>query len=260
MPGSRRGPKRPSLIDRALASGKQLPSWSPKGGRLPPGRSIPISPVGPRRPPRAPEMVHPGPRRFPLDPAIELGQTGAPREPVPTGPYQGAAGSELDHPGQQRVPMPDWADPSSPNYERRNYYQLPDGSIIAREPGYYNPDNPYDTGRPGEVNKEFMQRYGGWNPDFERRVDEPGITPWGPGGKASPAGPFEAPGPGRGAAQQRVPHRFLDALLEPRSPLEMGGRERFNQAGDPTQSLMLALADLYKRLPGRQMRGRLPAE
>jgi hypothetical protein len=100
-----------------------------------------------------------------------------------TGPYQGVAGSEAQNPGRQRQPHANWADPSDPNYERRNYYIHPDtGMAVAREPGYYNPDHPWDTGRPGEYNGEFRGMDIG---AYERRMDEPGITPWGPGGKAS---------------------------------------------------------------------------
>ena len=172
----------------------------------------------------------------------------SPPPPMPaSGPYQGAAGSEAQNPGRPRVPQPDWANPSSSNYERRNYYQLPDGTIVAREPGYYNPDNPFDTGRPGERNKEL----GPWDPSYERRMDEPGITPWGPGGKASAPGAFPSPPGAASAAGVKRPVRnpLLDTLLAgPSSPVNVSGPWRGE--GDPSQALMLALADLYKRLPG----------
>lgn len=127
-----------------------------------------------------------------------------------SGPYQGAAGSEAQNPGRPRVPLPDWANPSSPNYERRNYYIDPTtGMAVAREPGYYNPENPWDTGRPGETNAEYR----GYSiADYERRMDEPGITPWGPGGRASKPGTFPAPPGAAQAAGVRRPVR--NPLLE----------------------------------------------
>ena len=48
-----------------------------------------------------------------------------------------------------------------------NYYRLPDGRIVMREPGYYNPANPYDTGRPREGNTEEFERYGPLDPRWE---------------------------------------------------------------------------------------------
>jgi hypothetical protein len=153
---------------------------------------------GPQSPPHKAQV----PPRDPL----------APAQPQ-TGPYQGAAGSEAEHPGQQRVPLPDWANPSSPNYERRNYYVRADGSVVAREPGFYNPENPWDTGRPGEENGNGTMGYD-WDPSYERRMSEPGITPWGPGGRASAAGSFPGPaGPSGGGQGQPRAKGYLDALF-----------------------------------------------
>lgn len=160
---------------------------------------VPRSPERSRRPP-----PQPSPTSEAHSPVIQA-LLGKPPAAAASGPYQGAAGSEAQNPGQQRTPPPDWADPNSPNYERRNYYIGPDGVTVAREPGYYNPDNPFDTGRPNEKQGEFR---GMWDPSMERRMDEPGVTPWGPGGKSSPAGPFAAPA---GGAQH--------PSLPPRRPL-----------------------------------------
>lgn len=179
-------------------------------------------------------------------------------QPLAENEYVGWAGSEADHPGMVRIPPPGWWDPSNPNYERRNYYVDPQGNTVAREAGYYNPDQPWDTGREGERQGEYR----GMSLD-DRRYSEPGVPTWGPG-KEKPAAPGYSgpPSPaGKGPAQHPFPNRFLDSLLGgPVGAVDVGNRERFNQAGDPTQSLMYALADLYKRLPGRRMRGRLPAE
>jgi len=145
-------------------------------------------------PPRSPQPT--SPLLAALRPQVQVPPQVSPQPSAgASGPYQGAAGSELQNPGQQRVPPPDWAAPGA-NYERRNYYVSPNGEIVAREPGYYNPENPFDTGRPGETNMEWR---GQWDPSMERRMDEPGVTPWGPGGKASAPGSFQAPGPGRAA-------------------------------------------------------------
>ncbi len=55
-----------------------------------------------------------------------------------------------------------FAVPSS--YEgARNAYRTPSGQIINREPGFFNPDNPWDTGRPEEKNR---YEFGPWNPAF----------------------------------------------------------------------------------------------
>jgi hypothetical protein len=182
--------------------------------------------------------------------------------PPATGPYQGAAGSEAQNPGRPRVPLPDWADPSSPNYERRNYYQTPDGRVVAREPGYYNPDKPWQTGRPGEFNEEYE---GSWDPSWERRMDEPGVTPWGPGGKASKPGAFPAPAGAASAAGVSHPVRnpLLETLLGgPTSPVDTSqiGVQKASDVSapfrgdDPTQALLLALSQMLAKLPGRRVR------
>lgn len=276
MPGSRRvpPPRRPGLIEKAIAGGRgaQLPIRYPgAGGRAGgvPGRSLPITPPRSARPP----MPQPGPRHPIQVPGagpgiIAFAQQAAnppapPAAPPATGPYQGAAGSEEQNAGRPRTPMPDWADPSSPNYERRNYYIHPGtGQIVAREPGYYNPDNPYDTGRPGESNMEFFRTYG-WKPELERRMDEPGITPWGPGGKAGKPGAFPAPPGAAPAAGVRhpVPNPLLDSLLGgPTKPVDTSqiGLETASDVSDPfrpsdpTQALLLALSQMLTKLPGRR--------
>ena len=162
-------PQRPNVPARRPATPSQV-SAALVGGRR---QQQPIRPPlgGPRGP-------------FPnVDPVPERGTLGNPFTdalvPPATGPYQGAAGTEATHEGQQRVPPPDWADPSSPNYERRNYYTNPGtGEAVAREPGYYNPENPWDTGRDHERNDEFGRTYG-YSADaiapFERRMSEPGV-------------------------------------------------------------------------------------
>lgn len=224
-------------------------------------------------------MPQPGPRHPIQVPGagpgiIDFAQQAAnppapPAAPVPppaapaTGPYQGAAGSEAQNPGRQRVPPPDWADPSSPNYERRNYYAHPEtGQAVVREPGYYNPDNPYDTGRPGESNMEFLRTYG-WKPEYERRMDEPGITPWGPSGRPGKPGSFSAPPGAAPAAGVRhpVPNPLLDSLLGgPTKPVDTSqfGLETASDVSspfrpsDPTQALILALTQMLGNLPGRR--------
>lgn len=173
--------------------------------------------------------------------------------PSPTGPYQGAAGSESAHPGQQRTPPPDWADPNSPNYERRNYYVGPNGQTVAREPGYYNKDNPFDTGRPGETQGEFR---GMWDPSMERRMDEPGITPWGPGGKASKPGTF--PGPGGATAPgvqtaRAIPKNIMDALLGgPKPHLSAMGDLPQAQSQQLSPGLLALIQALMGKIPGRE--------
>lgn len=110
----------------------------------------------------------------------------------PLGPneYVGVAGSEADHPGMVRIPPPGWDNPSSPFYERRDYWIAPDGSIVANEPGFQaSPDHPYNTGRPGEVNSEFANR-----PGYQHvAMSQPGVTPWGPGGQEATPNPWQAP-------------------------------------------------------------------
>lgn len=48
----------------------------------------------------------------------------------------------------------------------------------ARQPGFYNPDNPFDTGRAGETNRELNGGLGGrvawW--DYDRGAPMSGIT------------------------------------------------------------------------------------
>jgi len=174
-----------------------------------------------------------------------------------SGPYQGAAGSEAQNPGQQRVPTADWAKPGQ-NYERRNYYVSPNGEIIAREPGYYNPENPFDTGRPGETNQEWR---GQWDPSMERRMDEPGVTPWGPGGKASAPGSFAAPGPGRSAPGPAQRNALTPDILE---RFLGGGRETSTAAagfpgggpGGQAQQLPDELLSLLTMLLGKSSRAR----
>jgi hypothetical protein len=187
-------------------------------------------------------------------PAIPTPAPPAPPPPA-TGPYQGVAGSEAQNPGRQRQPHANWADPSDPNYERRNYYLHPvTGMAVAREPGYYNPDHPWDTGRPGEYNGEFRGMDIG---PYERRMDEPGITPWGPGGKASEAGSFQgvgAPGGGGGGASApQVPRglEFSRALLAAGQPQgEDVAQQMSGQGdGDPQTSLAGLLQALLGKVP-----------
>jgi len=210
--------------------------------RIPAGRGAKARPgqlgsrsVRPLKPPSRPRPQKPALRQqrtqaaSPVVAALLGNQAQVPPQvpPAPagaSGPYQGAAGSEAQNPGQQRVPPPDWASPGA-NYERRNYYVSPNGEIIAREPGYYNPENPFDTGRPGETNMEWR---GQWDPSMERRMDEPGVTPWGPGGKASAPGSFQAPGPGRSAGGLGQASALTPDILE---RLFGGGREASTAAG-----------------------------
>jgi hypothetical protein len=174
-----------------------------------------------------------------------------------TGPYQGAAGTEAQNLGQQRVPTADWATPGA-NYERRNYYVSPrDGSIIAREPGYYNPENPWDTGRPGESNGEFARTYG-YGADaiapYERRMDEPGVTPWGPGGKASAPGAFAAPGAGVSHPHQGGLDLSKALLGGPQTAtgIEQGQDLLAGAGGEesPNEYLMQLLRGLLGKVPG----------
>lgn len=182
------------------------------------------------------------------DPVLTAITQPAPQPPA-TGPYAGAAGSEAQNPGRPRTPMPDWADPSSPNYERRNYYIHPvTGEIVAREPGYYNPENPWDTGRPNEAQGDLMRTYG-YSAEaiapYERRMDEPGITPWGPGGKPSPPGAFPAPGGGGGGAQRGklTGKNLLDALGQHGSRAsEFAGFNEDGAGSSPDQLLALLRA------------------
>jgi hypothetical protein len=194
-------------------------------------------------------------------PAIPPQAPPAPAPPV-TGPYQGVAGSEAQNPGRPRQPHAGWANPSDPNYERRNYYLHPvTGEVVAREAGYYNPENPWDTGREGEANDEFGRTYG-YGADaiapFERRMDEPGITPWGPGGKSSPPGSFQGVGaPGGGAASgPQVPRglEFSRALLAAGQESSPYGGDAAQQlaggGGDPQTSLASLLQALLGKVPG----------
>jgi hypothetical protein len=48
-----------------------------------------------------------------------------------------------------------------------NWYRLPDGEVVFREPGYFNPENPYDTGRRRERNSELYERFGRFDPAWE---------------------------------------------------------------------------------------------
>jgi hypothetical protein len=187
----------------------------------------------------------------PPDPFDAVAPAVAPPAPA-SGPYQGAAGSEASNPGQQRVPPPDWANPASANYERRNYYLDPtDGHIVAREPGYYNPDNPWDTGRPNETQGEYRgMDIGG----YERRMDEPGITPWGPQGHPSAPGSFSAPG-GSGAGAGAVSHPqglgIARGLLSPDDE-QSAQTPAGGLAGQDPQSYLGALfAALLGGLPGK---------
>jgi hypothetical protein len=176
----------------------------------------------------------------------------APAAPA-TGPYQGPAG--IEHSGRQRTPMPDWADPSSANYERRNYYIAPHGGIVAREPGYYNPENPWDTGRRSEVNEEF----GKWDPSAERRMSEPGVTPWGPGGKPTAPGSFAAPG-GPPASPTSHPRglAFAQSLLSGPRESPVGIQEMGDLSGDPATSLAAALQGLIGKVPRAGIPARAP--
>jgi membrane protein YfhO len=54
-----------------------------------------------------------------------------------------------------------------PNDAQPSWYRLPDGTIVNRELGYYNPENPYDTGRPNETNAELIARYGPFKRSWE---------------------------------------------------------------------------------------------
>src|SRR5574337_1022122 len=98
------------------------------------------APVQPLVHPTAAPTTPPAPKVNPY-----TGQPLAPNE------YVGPAGSEATHPGMVRIPPPGWWDPSNPNYERRSYYIAPNGTIVAREPGYYDANHPVDTGRVGEA-------------------------------------------------------------------------------------------------------------
>jgi hypothetical protein len=56
----------------------------------------------------------------------------------------------------------------TPGFDRaRSWYRLPDGRVVDRRRGYYNPDNPYDTGRPAERNSELALVYGPFDPAWE---------------------------------------------------------------------------------------------
>ena len=144
--------------------------------------------------------------------------------------------------------------------------------MVVREPGYYNPDNPFDTGRPGESNSEYR---GQWDPSMERRMAEPGVTPWGPAGRASPASPAGvSPGPpGQPSqAQGGVSHprvvlprdmwpggtSFQRALLgSPTSPVRLP-----EGVPDANQEFLAVLAQLVGKIPrwDPRQRGRVPYE
>jgi hypothetical protein len=124
---------------------------------------------------------------------------------------------------------------------------------VAREPGYYNPDNPFDTGRPNEAQGEYRGMDIG---PYERRMDEPGVTPWGPGGKAGAPGAVAAPGGGGGAASAGPrspawkPPALTDALLGEQST-ELESLD----GGDPSQSLAKLLQALLGGIPQGGYRG-----
>lgn len=102
------------------------------------------------------------------------------------GEYVGVAGSEAQNPGLKRIPPPGWWDSSKPYYERRRYYSGGEGNYATGiEAGYRgSADDPYDTGRRGEINAELEGR---GLPIVD--LGEPGIQFWGPGagGKARPS-------------------------------------------------------------------------
>jgi hypothetical protein len=58
----------------------------------------------------------------------------------------------------------------APPTQAISWYRTPDGRVVYREPGYYNPKNPYDTGRPGERNTELLRAYGPFDSSWEGEV------------------------------------------------------------------------------------------
>lgn len=244
--------KPPDSIARAIG-GRRYARGQKKVPRPPrsaitKGRANPV-----RKPPRPVTTKGPG-GTPPVDPVITAIAQPAPQ----TGPYAGAPGSEAQHPGQQRTPLPDWADPNSPNYERRNYYIHPvTGEIVNREPGYYNPENPWDTGRPNETQGELARTYG-YGADaiapYERRMDEPGVTPWGPGGKPGATQPVRRDnGPVTLGGMPDLP-RALTSKTSAAADFARYGNEdlaRFD-AGDQGDKLLELLRALIPLGLGRQ--------
>ena len=81
-------------------------------------------------------------------------------------------------------PFTGYRPPVQPTPQQQAVTHTPDGA--ARVPGFFNPSNPYDTGRHGESNMEVLRRQGlpaekvpGWDYDLERW--KPGYGPSNPG-------------------------------------------------------------------------------
>jgi len=173
------------------------------------------------------------------------------QKPLAENEYLGYAGSEENHPGMSRVPPPGWWNPSDPHYERRNYYVDDNGRTIVREPGYYNPGAPMDTGRGNAREQRYSPGSDTWGASAERRMSEPGITPWGPGEKPSAPGSFPGSG-GAGAGAQTPQGIDLARLLLTGGSEASAGAGEFGGAGPGGMSdeLIAFLKALLGRVPG----------
>lgn len=200
---------RPGLVRALLGRGGGLPQGPQLGGVRGPASGPGGPQLGGVRPSGAPQ----GPQK----PQVVTNQPGLnPYTGQPLGPneYVGVAGSEAEHPGMTRIPPPGWWDPSNPNYERRNYYIAPDGKMIAREAGFDpGADDPWDTGREGEVNGEYEGMAGGQSIS----LSEPGVTRW-HAGQPKPSLPGYQPAPAAQLANQSSIAAALAALRGPSNP------------------------------------------